>query len=512
MALSAIFQDSFSLKKGLVAVLVFIITRYVVRCLFGKSRPPLPPGPWGFPIVGALPLIGSKPHVSFAKMAKKYGPIMYLKFGSLDMVVASTPEAAKAFLKTHDLNFSSRPIDTSVHHFAYDGQDMVNAEYGPRWTLLRKVCNTHMFGSKALEDWAHIRVSEVGLMLQDMLKASRKGEPVLMPTMLSYLTANVIGQVVLSRRVFASNSSESNEFKVLVVEMMKYAAVLLVKDIIPALGLLEGGTEKKMRELHIQVDAMITKMIAEHIATSQERKGRPDLLDVILTYRDKPDGERLSTENIKGLLLNLFVAGTDASSSAVEWALTELLKKPTIFKKAQEEMDQVIGRGRRLEESDIPKLPYLQAICKETLRKHPSTPLNLPRLASEDCVVNGYFIPKNTRLQVNIYAIGRDPDVWENPLEFTPERFLTEKNKKIDPRGNDFELIPFGAGRRICAGVRMGMVQVEYVLGSLIHAFDWKLPEGVKELDMEEIFGLTLHKAVPLTAMVSPRLAPHAYV
>ncbi|KAJ0020840.1 hypothetical protein Pint_30833 [Pistacia integerrima] len=389
MTLSAIFQDSFLLKQGLVAVLLLIITRYVIRFLFRKSRPPLPPGPHGFPIVGALPLIGSMPHVSFAKMAKKYGPIMYLKFGSQDMVVASTPEAAKAFLKTHDLNFSSRPIDAGVHHLAYDGQDMVNAEYGPRWTLLRKVCNTHMFGSKAIENWAHVRVSEVGLMLQDMLEASRKGEPVLMPTMLSYLTANVIGQVVLSRRVFATNSSESNDFKVLVVEMMKYAAVLLVKDIIPALGFLDRGTERKMKELHKQVDAMITKMIEEHIATSHERKEHPDLLDVILTYRDKPDGERLSIENIKGLLL---------------------------------------------------------------------------------------------------------------------------KNKKIDPRGNDFELIPFGAGRRICAGVRMGMVQVEYVLGTLIHSFDWKLPEGVKELDMEEIFGLTLQKAVPLSAMVSPRLAPNAYV
>ncbi|XP_044478846.1 flavonoid 3',5'-hydroxylase 1-like [Mangifera indica] len=505
-------QDSFLLEEGLALVLLFFITRFFVHSLFRRSRPPLPPEPQGFPIVGALPLIGSQPHVGLAKMAKKYGPIMYLKFGSQDMVVASTPEAAKAFLKNQDLNFSNRPTDAGVHHMAYDGQDMVNAEYGPRWTLLRKVCNTHMFGSKAMENWAHFRVSEVGLMLQDLLEANRKGEPVLMPTMLSYLTANVIGQVVLSRRVFATNSSESDEFKVLVVEMMKYAAVLLVGDIIPALGFLDRGTQQKMKKLHKQVDSMITKMIEEHIATSHEHKEHPDVLDTILTYGDKPDDERLSNDNINGLLLNLFVAGTDTSSSIIEWALTEMLMNPTIFKKAHEEMDKVIGRGRRLEEADIPKLPYLQAICKETLRKHPPTPLNLPRLSSEDCIVNGYFIPKNTRLQVNIWAIGRDPDVWENPLEFAPERFLSEKNKKIDPRGNDFELIPFGARRRMCAGVRMGMVQVEYVLGSLIHSFDWKLPEGVKELDMEEIFGLTLQKAVPLSAMVSPRLAPGAYV
>ena len=162
------------------------------------------------------------------------------------------------------------------------------------------------------------------------------------------------------------------------------------------------------------------------------------------------------------------------------------------MKKAHEEMDQVIGRDRRLKESDIPKLPYFQAICKETYRKHPSTPLNLPRISSEPCQVNGYYIPENTRLNVNIWAIGRDPDVWNNPLEFMPERFLSGKNAKIDPRGNDFELIPFGAGRRICAGTRMGI--------------------GVRELDMEESFGLALQKKVPLAALVTPRLNPSAYI
>ena len=211
------------------------------------------------------------------------------------------------------------------------------------------------------------------------------------------------------------------------------------------------------------------------------------------------------------LLKNLFTAGTDTSSSIIEWALAEMLKNPRILKRAHEEMDQVIGKNRRLEETDIPKLPYFQAICKETMRKHPSTPLNLPRVSTEACEVNGYYIPKNTRLSVNIWAIGRDPDVWENPLDFTPERFLSGKNAKIDPRGNDFELIPFGAGRRICAGTRMGIVLVEYILGTLVHSFDWKLPNGVDQLNMDEAFGLALQKAVPLSAIVSPRLALSAY-
>lgn len=191
--------------------------------------------------------------------------------------------------------------------------------------------------------------------------------------------------------------------------------------------------------------------------------------------------------------------------------MAEMMKKPSIMKRAQEEMDGVIGRDRCLQESDLPDLPYLQAICKETYRMHPSTPLNLPRVSSEPCCVNGYYIPKNTRLSVNIWAIGRDPHVWERPLKFEPERFLSRNSTTIDPRGNDFELIPFGAGRRICAGTRLGIVMVQLILGALVHSFDWKLPEGTLELNMEETFGLALQKKVPLTAMVSPRLCPSAY-
>lgn len=210
---------------------------------------------------------------------------------------------------------------------------------------------------------------------------------------------------------------------------------------------------------------------------------------------------------------NLFTAGTDTSSSIMEWALAEMLKNPKILIRAQKEMDQVVGRQRMLVESDIPKLPYLQAIIKETYRLHPSTPLGVPRMSIEACQVNGYHIPKNTRLTINIYAIGRDPNVWANPLEFNPERFLSGKNAKIDPSGTDFELIPFGAGRRICAGYRMAIVLIEYLLGTLVHSFDWKLPNNIggEELNMDEEFGLTLQKATPLSAMASPRLVPEAY-
>ncbi|XP_058210929.1 flavonoid 3',5'-hydroxylase 2-like [Rhododendron vialii] len=497
------------------ATLVFFLTRFFLGSLLLLLKPArkLPPGPKGWPVIGALPLLGTMPHVTLAQMAKKYGPIVYLKMGTCDMVVASTPASARAFLKTLDTNFSNRPPNAGATHLAYDSQDLVFADYGPKWTSLRKLCNVHMLGGKALDDTAHVRATELGYMLRAMVDSSKRGEPVVISELMTYAMANIVGQVTIGRRVFVTHGSESNEFKDMVVELMTKAGLFNVGDFIPAIAWMDlQGIVGRMKKMHSKWDALISKMVTEHAETAHDRRGSPDFLDVLMANREQNSkGTGLSITNIKALLLNLFTAGTDTSSSVIEWALAEMVLNPAILKRAQQEMDQVIGKDRRLQESDVPKLPYLQAICKETYRKHPSTPLNLPRISSEACEVNGYYVPKNTRLSVNIWAIGRDPDVWENPLEFDPERFMSGKNAKMDPRGNDFELIPFGAGRRICAGTRMGVVMVEYFLGTLVHSFDWKLPDGMAELNMDEAFGLALQKAVPLAAIVTPRLHSSAY-
>lgn len=211
---------------------------------------------------------------------------------------------------------------------------------------------------------------------------------------------------------------------------------------------------------------------------------------------------------------NLFTAGTDTSSSTVEWALAELLRNPKILNQAQQELDLVVGPNRMVTESDLGQLPFLQAIVKETFRLHPSTPLSLPRMAAESCEINGYFIPKGATLLVNVWAIARDPNAWTNPLEFKPDRFLPGGEKpNVDIKGNDFEVIPFGAGRRICSGMSLGLRMVHLLVATLVHAFDWDLGNGqsIDTLNMEEAYGLTLQRAVPLVLHPKPRLQPHLY-
>ena len=227
-----------------------------------------------------------------------------------------------------------------------------------------------------------------------------------------------------------------------------------------------------------------------------------DILDTLLNLYDENE---LSMGEINHLLVDIFDAGTDTTASTLEWAMAELVKNPDMMVKVQDEIEQAIGKGcSMVQESDISKLPYLQAIIKETLRLHPPTVFLLPRKADADVELYGYVVPKNAQVLVNLWAIGRDPKVWKNPEVFSPERFL-ESN--IDYKGRDFELLPFGAGRRICPGLTLAYRMLNLMMANFLHSYDWKLEDGMhpKDLDMDEKFGITLQKVKPLQVIPVPR-------
>ncbi|KAF7849994.1 hypothetical protein BT93_L0064 [Corymbia citriodora subsp. variegata] len=304
----------------------------------------------------------------------------------------------------------------------------------------------------------------------------------------------------------------------MVVEVMVLAGVFNIGDFVPALEWLDlQGVAAKMKRLHKRFDAFLTAIVEEHKASMGKAGNKHnDLLSTLISLQDVADeeGGKLTDTEIKALLLNMFTAGTDTSSSTTEWAIAELIRHPEILARVQEEIDAVVGRDRLVTELDLPHLPYLQAVIKETFRLHPSTPLSLPRIAAESCEINGYHVPKGTTLLVNVWAIARDPNTWAEPLEFRPERFLPGGEKpNADVRGNDFEVIPFGAGRRICAGMSLGLRMVQFMTATLAHAFDWELARGLlpEKLNMDEAYGLTLQRAEPLLIHPKPRLASHAY-
>lgn len=195
----------------------------------------------------------------------------------------------------------------------------------------------------------------------------------------------------------------------------------------------------------------------------------------------------------------MFLAGSETTSSSTEWAMVELLSHPAAMTAVRDELARVVGEGNKFEEAHIDNLPYLQAVMKETLRLHPPIPFLVPRRAIREVEFMGYRIPENTQLFVNTWAIGRDPQCWEEPSAFKPERFLGSRR---DYKGQNFELIPFGAGRRICAGIPLAHRMLHLVLGTLLHEFEWGVDEVGRKamMDERERMGVTVRKLVPLMA------------
>lgn len=203
----------------------------------------------------------------------------------------------------------------------------------------------------------------------------------------------------------------------------------------------------------------------------------------------------------------MFIAGTETTSSTIEWGMTEILRKPQVHQKLVSELDQVVGNKRFVLESDIPKLTYFQAVVKEVFRLHPGVPIIIPRKTDEDCEVGGYRVPKDCIVYVNVWGMARDAKVWEDPYEFKPERFI---GSNVDVKGQDFNLLPFGSGRTSCVGWPLAHRMVHYYLAALLHAYEWDCPAEILN-DVNEKVGLTLQKDKSLLGIPKPRLPPSIY-
>lgn len=285
-----------------ISLFFFILT--FTNYLFPKPNHRLAPGPRGWPIIGCIPLLGTMPHTALANLAKKFGPIMYLKLGTSNTVVVSDPDSAKIFLKTLDNNFLNRPTSAGSTHIAYGAQDLVFTNSGPRWKFFRKLCNLHMLGATSYKDWEPIRANEIRHMVQDLYQLSLKGEVVEVPSMLFCAMGNFIGQKSLSRRVFATQGLETNDFKDTVTELIRLAGLFNIGDFIPSIAWMDlQGIAWKMKHFHYKFDGLITKMIDEHSLRSGEREGNPDFLDIVMTNLEGSDGPKLTITNVKALLL-----------------------------------------------------------------------------------------------------------------------------------------------------------------------------------------------------------------
>lgn len=502
-------------------VILLLATLVICSKVFSSfSRRSLPPGPNPWPIIGNLNLIGPLPHQSLKRLSQQYGHLMHLKFGSRPVVIVSSAEMAKQFLKTYDHVFASRPATAAGKYTTYNNSNMLWAPYGTHFQQARKIYLTQIFNSKRLDAFQYIRVEEMRALISRLYDSS--GKKVLLRHQLLQTTLSSISRIALGKKFFSAGESEDGivtvkAFREMLEEYDSITGVINLGDWIPWINFLDlQGYVKRMKALSKKFDRIYDHVLDEHRARRDLEKDKfvaHDFVDFLLQLSDDQESSlevKLNPDQIKGLTQDLLTGGTDTSALTIEWAMSELIKQPETIKKATEEIDKVIGTDRWLEERDLPQLPYLEAIVKETMRLHPLVPLLAPHYALEDCKVSGYDIYKGTTVFINVWSIGRDKTLWDDAEKFCPDRFLW---KKIDVKGQHFELLPFGSGRRMCPGYVLGLKVVTSIIGNLLHGFNWKLPDNMKneELSMDEVYGLGTTRKYPLVAVTEPRLPLHLY-
>ncbi|CAI9117420.1 OLC1v1018813C1 [Oldenlandia corymbosa var. corymbosa] len=461
-----------------------------------------PPGPPKLPIIGNLHQLGNLPHRSLHHLSNKCGPLMLLRLGSVNTLVVSSADMAREIFKSHDLAFSGRPVLCAGKKLAYNGSAVSFAPYGEYWREMRKVLVLELLSVKKVQFFEAIRDEKIASMLKSIADCISSEK---MPINLSKLAISLSNNVIC-RVAFGRIYDEKSEFDRILYETQELLGEVNVADFVPWLGWINNfnGMNSRIDKNFRELDEFFDKVITEHLDPNRARcREEEDIVDVLLRLqRNSSQPNRPTDEHVKGVLADVLAAGSDTSAATLEWTMAELIRNPSVMKKAQMEIREICEGKDKVEETDLAKLKYLKCVVKESLRMHPPLPLLIPRETLEDCIVGGYTIPAKTRVFLNVTAISNDPKCWDNPEEFNPERFL---DSGVDFRGQNFELLPFGAGRRSCPGINFAVPLVELALANLLLVFDWVTPEGIvaEDLDMEEGLGLTVHKKTPLCLMVA---------
>ncbi|XVF71516.1 hypothetical protein PTKIN_Ptkin12aG0044000 [Pterospermum kingtungense] len=465
----------------------------------------LPPGPRKLPLIGNMhQLISSLPHHTLRDLAKKHGSLMHLQLGEVPTIVISSPEIAKEVLKDHDITFSQRPFLLATSIMAYN-EGIVFSPYGSYWKQWRRISMMELLSPSRVQSFRSIREQEVSSLIKTI--ALNEGSPTNLSEKIFSMTYGITSRAALGDKL-----EGQEEFIRIMTETIKQSSGFCLADLYPSKKLLKkiSLVRLKLEKLQRTSDRILENIINEHkeetnrtSETSKQKEGE-DLLSVLLKLQQRSDLEiPLTNDKVKAFIVDILSAGSETSSTTLEWAMSELLKNPRVMKQAQAEVRQVFNRKGNVDETGLHDLNFLRLIVKETLRLHPPAPLLVPRECDENCVISGYDVLAKTKVIVNAWAIGRDPRYWKEAEKFYPERF---SENSIDFRGTNFEYIPFGAGRRICPGISFALPNIELPLAKLLYHFDWKLPNGKKleDLDMTECLGIAVRRKNDLIAIPIP--------
>ncbi|XP_058186615.1 cytochrome P450 81Q32-like [Rhododendron vialii] len=461
------------------------------------SRPNIPPSPPSLPVIGHLHLLHRPLHRTFHNLSETLGPIFSLRFGTRLVVVISSSQGAEECFTKNDIVLANRPHGTIGKYLDYKYTTVVSSPYGDHWRNLRRLMSLEIFSTNRLNAFLTIRRDEIRHLLRQLhQKSSADFAKVEMKSKLYGLTFNIIVRMIAGKRYYGDDledSAKAAEFRELVSKAFEYAGSWNAADYVPVLGWIDyKGFEKNLAKFHKRLDVIFQGLIDER----RRDESKNTMIDHLLSLQESQP-EYYTDTIIKGLISVMILAGTDTSAVTLEWAMSFLVNHPQVLQKARAEVDAHVGLDRLIDEHDLQKLPYLQAIISETMRLCPPAPLLVPHMSSDDCTIGGYNIPRDTILMVNAWAIHRDSKVWDDPTSFKPERF---EGREVEAH----KLMPFGFGRRACPGAGLAQRVVGLALGSLIQCFQWERV-GEDPVDLTEGSGLTMPKVEPLETMCKAR-------
>ncbi|KAK9178652.1 hypothetical protein WN943_027844 [Citrus x changshan-huyou] len=466
-----------------------------------RSTPPLPPGPRPLPLVGNFLSLEPNLHHYFGKLSQIYGPIFKLHLGSKLCIVIGSPSLAKQVLKEHDVVFANRDLPAAASVLAYGGMSIAAS---PEWPKLRQVLVRETMSNTSINASSAIRRQAVLRSMKDV--SGRVGSPIKLRELMFLTFLDVATRMLWGASLRGEDWDPiAIQFRELIEAMFQLLGSGGLSDLFPLLARFDlQGHQSKAKKLTARFDKIFESLLRPG-QTGQDRnegKSSKDFLQTLLELQQQGDYS-LSTDQIKAMFLDMAIGSTDTTSITVEWAMTELLHKPELMRKACNELEQVVAPDSVVEEFHLARLPYLEAIVKEALRLHPPAPLLITRRPSATSNLSGYTIPKGSTIFINAWAIQTNPEVWENPQDFRPDRFL-EDVKIGDFQGNNFNYLPFGSGRRVCPGIPLAEKIVPHVLANLLHLFEWSLPEETK-LDLSDKLLMALKKSEPLAVIPTPR-------
>ncbi|KAG6554996.1 hypothetical protein Mapa_003581 [Marchantia paleacea] len=519
---ASVVSGSTSTCMSILLLLLLVILCYWKRQeLLRESGKKLPPGPRAWPIVGSLwHLLGKLPHHAFRRLSEVYGPIVFLYIGSTPSLIVSSPKIVEEIFRNHDHTFDRRPA-TAASQIIGRGKSITFSHSSNYWRHARNIAARELLTRSRVSSYRGVRKTEMLELLRSLDESSCLGKPVVVRDKIFPCITNSFAQMMLQRKkIFGPGqemviSKTEKELQDLVLEAVVLLGVFNVGDFIPLLKRFDiQGYEKRMRKMSREIDNLMGRILEEHKKASgiEDAQGVKDFMDILLSLPGQDGSPHLHEDMIKILPMEMIVSANDSTNATIEWALVHIVTHLRVKEKVQQELDTVVGSKRLVEESDLPNLKYLEACVKEVLRLHPPSPMLLPHESSSACTIAGCHIPKYTQLYINAYAIGRDATVWQNPDTFWPERF-TESNPKFKPMevipggvNTHFEFIPFGWGKRSCPGVNLGYLAVRMSLATILQCFDLRLPPGVADVDMQETYGISVFKAIPLQLLASLRV------